>query len=822
MDEKSILIQAARIDSFADREAFLADVCPENWSSGHIASVLRSLNQVEKSIGQNVSVQGVCDSMAKEQFKFLLPSEYVGSLGRIDHYELVRVFTCYSDLTIGLALDTTLERFVVLVAPAMGLKLSDNAKTRFEKIRSRLAALATPEAAQVVGGGEQLGVPFFAIEIVRGRSLAEVVSSGDALPATQVLSISKDIATSVSVLIENGLSFKEFSPEMISISECKDRAKISQVWHLEPIEEVDSARSSNRVDRDEHRESYEQQIEQDALRHLGGMYYTVLTGSDTGLSATDHVDWRENLYSIVATQHPDIPSEFVELTISLIFPTDPAEVLSMGEVISQLNAISLAPGDLGIDARARRKRKSTTKWRLVRRAASVVLSGSVIYIGLVYFGIIYPHLFSPLMHLTHGTLQVDCDMKDVVFNVYRLDRRGFRFDWQGPFSLSLPRGIYRVEGFQDGKPVYFMRCNVDPRRFTYLHVEVAASLDPRQAVMQMPESTESDRLVATWVLRNGGQVNVQLRDRPGVSLSIWHVDDLPRDRFFIDHMTVANFEAEHLSEFLDRLEGCRFLEEIRFEATDISGVQLRRIAKLKNIRCLELSRVFNASSEDFSALVGLANLRTLSLDYSPHGNLLLDVINEFHALEKLSISDCPIEDEDIKPIATLRSLRRLSLRSRFLTDQAVHHVGQLNQLAECEICSPLLTDQVWQLWARCNSIESIITGKYGALSTEQVLGPEIGELRSLPKLRRLHLRGGSFDEETLLALATLRQLEELRIDSSESREGGFELLRGMSNLRSLTIVNCTIALEIVDYLQRELPDCAIRTSSVTRDLESTR
>ena len=76
-----------------------------------------------------------------------------------------------------LALDPRLGRRVALKALGPRLVISDRARTRFEREIRAIAGLKHPRIVPVYEVGEEAGIPWYTMELIEGRTLAQVVQS---------------------------------------------------------------------------------------------------------------------------------------------------------------------------------------------------------------------------------------------------------------------------------------------------------------------------------------------------------------------------------------------------------------------------------------------------------------------------------------------------------------------------------------------------------------------------------------------------------------------------------------------------------------------
>ena len=198
----------------------------------------------------------------REVYDFLAPPQSPDELGRLGTYRVLRVLGTGGMGVVFEAEDPQLKRHVALKAMKPGGAVSASARKRFLREAQTAAAVEHDHIVPVYQVGEDRGVPFIAMPLLRGETLAERLekaegkrqkaegqgaeelnpkskienpksrdglgrpSSGKALPVDEVIRIGREIALGLSAAHRRGLIHRDIKPSNIWLEEETGRAKI--------------------------------------------------------------------------------------------------------------------------------------------------------------------------------------------------------------------------------------------------------------------------------------------------------------------------------------------------------------------------------------------------------------------------------------------------------------------------------------------------------------------------------------------------------------------------------------------------------------------
>lgn len=109
------------------------------------------------------------------------------------------------------AYDTKLARTVALKAVLPGLSVDDGYPARFRREAQAMAAISHPHVVAVHDMGDE-PVPYIVMELVNGRSLADLLRERRALPVAQALDLASQVLAGLAVAHAHGLVHRDIKP----------------------------------------------------------------------------------------------------------------------------------------------------------------------------------------------------------------------------------------------------------------------------------------------------------------------------------------------------------------------------------------------------------------------------------------------------------------------------------------------------------------------------------------------------------------------------------------------------------------------------------
>src|SRR5688572_24907422 len=123
--------------------------------------------------------------------------------------------------------DRTLDRAVAIKVIKPDVAASDMIRDRFLQEARSVAKLRHPNIVSVYSAGESGGLLWFAMELVEGQSLRELIETEGRLPHAQVERIVSEIALALDHAHTHGLVHRDVKPDNILIEKSTGRALLT-------------------------------------------------------------------------------------------------------------------------------------------------------------------------------------------------------------------------------------------------------------------------------------------------------------------------------------------------------------------------------------------------------------------------------------------------------------------------------------------------------------------------------------------------------------------------------------------------------------------
>ena len=165
-------------------------------------------------------------SIDAEEIDFLAPAEQPDEIGRLGDYRVLEVLGVGGMGIVFRAEDTKLERLVALKAMKPAVAASRSAKDRFLREAKATASIEHDNIVHIYQVGEDRGVPFIAMQFLRGESLQTYLKREKKLDQREVLRIGREVAAGLAAAHKCDLIHRDIKPDNIWIEKETGRAKI--------------------------------------------------------------------------------------------------------------------------------------------------------------------------------------------------------------------------------------------------------------------------------------------------------------------------------------------------------------------------------------------------------------------------------------------------------------------------------------------------------------------------------------------------------------------------------------------------------------------
>ncbi len=159
-------------------------------------------------------------------FGFLDPPEKEGEIGRLGPYRVTGTLGKGGMGHVFRAEDGRLQRSVALKVMNKKFAATPNSRKRFVEEARSMAAVHHDNVATIFEVGIHSGTPFMAMEMLKGKTLAEVLAQGVRFHTDEILRLAGEVALGLAAAHACGIIHRDVKPANIWIEEPSGRAKI--------------------------------------------------------------------------------------------------------------------------------------------------------------------------------------------------------------------------------------------------------------------------------------------------------------------------------------------------------------------------------------------------------------------------------------------------------------------------------------------------------------------------------------------------------------------------------------------------------------------
>jgi serine/threonine protein kinase len=514
MSEQAIFLAALDKDP-AERAAFLDEACAGD-------TVLQ--RGVQTLLRLHAEAHGFLDVPALEQLAgadpwpghavadllFLTPPSEPGSLGRLDHYEVLEVVGRGGTGVVLRARDTKLSRVVALKVLAAPLAASGTARRRFAREARAAAAVRDEHVVAIHAVRDDAPLPYMVMEFIDGCNLEALLRQGGPPGVKEVLRIGIQIAAGLAAAHRLGLVHRDVKPANILLENGVQRVKLTDFGLARAADDASLTQTGliagtplYMAPEQANGEPLDPRAD---LFSLGSVLYELCTGRPAFRAPTTAAVIHrvcDETPRPIREVNPEVPGSLCRLIERLHAkkpddrPTTATEVADLlAGLLADLNSVESRP-TLATSVRqcpARQARSARRKWAWA--AAALVLLSAGLGVGettgVTNLRGSVIRLFSP-----EGTLVVAVDDPGVSVAV---DGADVVITGAGAREIRLKPGQYKVEASKDGKVVRrdLVTVSRDGRQVVRISKESAALSDAEaweKSVAALPPEKQVEAVV---------------------------------------------------------------------------------------------------------------------------------------------------------------------------------------------------------------------------------------------------------------------------------------------------------------------------------------
>jgi hypothetical protein len=706
MNEQAVFLAVLDKDP-SERAAFLNEACAGNEGLRRGVETLLRLHAAPHPFLEVPAVDQLAAADAGPDLSFLSPPVEPGSLGQLDHYEILELVGKGGMGIVLRARDTKLERIVAIKALATPMAASGSARQRFAREARATAAIRDDHVIAIHAVEDHGTVPYLVMEFIDGCNLEALLRKGGALEVQEILRIGIQVARGLAAAHKQGLIHRDIKPANILLENGVQRVKLTDFGLARAVDDA-SLTQSGLIAGTPLYMSPEQAAGEaiDAradLFSLGSVLYEMCTGRPAFRAPTTMAVIRRVCDEPARPIHevnPAIPEPLCRLIDRLHAkkPSDrPASAKEVAEslagLLADLNGVNdKATGCQGDKVKTGSRplvtlspRHLVTKRRLYAAAALVLLCASLALgdaTGVTDVRGTVIRLLSP-----EGTLVVEVDDPGVSVAV---DGGEVIITGAGVKEIRLKPGQYKVEASKEGKVVRQELVTVESngRQVVRVSLEAAPPTEAERwekSVAGMPAEQQVKAVVRRLKELNpafDGTVTPTIENGVVTALTV-HTDEVAdiSPVSGLKGLQILDCSGQHRKGMLADLNPLRGLQLKELTCRNT------KVANLEPLRGMPLA-ILNAGETQVSDLSPLHGMRleqlTLQLtgvtrDLSPLRGMplkWLDIAGARGVSDLSSLRDMPLEylnlgdqpASDLAPLASLKSLRKLLLDSTSVSD----------------------------------------------------------------------------------------------------------------------------------------------------------
>jgi serine/threonine protein kinase len=218
-----------------DSRAGISGPCPACSRVVHAPSAARQTGggraSSQRTLAPSAGVEDTSPALPElappPEYPFLAPPQRPDELGRLGPYRILKVLGTGAMGVVFQAEDLHLKRQVALKVMLPSLAASGEYHRRFLREAELAAALDHEHIVAVYQVGEDRGVPYLAMKLLRGETLEDRLRrTGGRLPLAELLRIGREIAEGLTAAHARGLIHRDIKPANIWLETDGDRVKI--------------------------------------------------------------------------------------------------------------------------------------------------------------------------------------------------------------------------------------------------------------------------------------------------------------------------------------------------------------------------------------------------------------------------------------------------------------------------------------------------------------------------------------------------------------------------------------------------------------------
>ncbi|MBA4190096.1 MAG: hypothetical protein C0467_19090 [Planctomycetaceae bacterium] len=290
-------------------------------------------------------------------------------------------------------------------------------------------------------------------------------------------------------------------------------------------------------------------------------------------------------------------------------------------------------------------------------------------------------------------------------------------------------------------------------------------------VPQVTDSTK-ERQAAEWAVKTGAIVSVNYSN--GTGKMVTKVEEVPSQPFRVTSITFGSNSSPVTDEGIKNLRGLSGITHLHLSpyTSKVTDAGVENLAGLASLTDLHLAG--DATEKCIGLLTRLPALRNLSLPQTASSDESLRQLATHSGLQTLRLiggGRKTVTDEGLKHLTGMAGLKELSLRMTRVTGTGLSSLAGLRCLTQLDLSDNPLTAEGFKNLAQLHTVEQIWLN--GVLVNHESLA----DVAKLPNLTMLSLRNTPLTDDWLVVLVEAKKLKDLDATASKVTASGIEAFR---------------------------------------------
>jgi serine/threonine protein kinase len=621
-------------------------------------------------------------------FSFLRPPQQADEIGRLGTYRILKKLGAGGMGVVFLAEDTLLGRKVALKTMLPALAENPQNKARFLREARIAAAIENPHIVTIFQVGEDNGVPYLAMPLLKGVSLHDRLARSRKLPAGEALRIAGQMAEGLVAAHAEGLIHRDIKPGnvwleggaaaviLLDFGLARAQADDTHLTQSGAIvgtpafmapEQARGLAVDGRAD----------------LYSLGCVLYVMLTGerpfrgNTMSLLSALALDTPKSPHEL----DPEVPADASDFLMRLLAKRPDERPASAAEVVEALARLASSAGrdDLApteqfpAPPEAKPAAPPMPPKRRRRSLAVVGLLLALVGAGVVNGGTIY-RLVSNV-----GGLVVEVDDEEVLVKVLRGGVVVHDKTSKRKFTLTAGEGEIEVVE-RDGIKLTTKKFELTRNGKTTVKVTMRELAEARK------RRDDPEYKAADYVLGIGGSVRVLVKDK---EVAIEPGTALPTEPFRLTYIVLlGNRKVDDAG--LANLAGCKHLVHLKLDATNVGDDGMAHLKGLETLTNLGLGGT-RVTSRGLVCFADFKDLTYLDLFKTEVGDEGLAHFKRSKNLHWVQLGNTELSDEGLSHFADCKRLKAIALEGTKVGDAGLVHLARCKELEKVELKGTTVT-----------------------------------------------------------------------------------------------------------------------------------